>query len=163
MFSFEEVKLEDMIHLFGPSVYRMAFSLCKNRSDADDVYQEVFIAYLQNQPSFVNEHHAKAWFLKVCSNACKKIWRQPFFAKTEPFDETFHHLEESKKRDYEPLYQALQKLPLKYRVVLHLFYFEEYTTLEMSDILGVNESTLRTRLSRGRSALKDLLGSDYVD
>lgn len=160
MYPFDEHSLETMISLIGPSVYRLAFSLCKNKYDADDVYQEVFIAYLRNKPSFVNEHHARGWFFKVCHNACKKLWRNPFYKKTESFEESFYQVDTTERADYKPLYRALSQLSINYRVVIHLFYFEEYSTLEISEILNVNDSTIRTRLSRARQQLKEILGSD---
>lgn len=159
----ETLNLQEMIHAHSASIYRLAFAITRSHSDADDVTQEVFISYLRNKPVFENERHARAWFLKVASNASKKVFRNPFYNTTDSFDEAFHNLPKQEQQDYEPLYKAIGKLPKKYRTVIHLFYFEEYSTLEMSEILNINESTLRTQLARARDQLKKFMeeGDDY--
>lgn len=157
MSRFDERQLTQLMNQFGADVYRFAFSLTKNRSDADDIYQEVFIAYAKNTPTFENDRHAKSWLFTVTSNACKKLWRNPFYSRTEVFDETFHHASQEEKADYTELYEAIQKLSYKNRLVIHLFYFEEYQTKEIAEITGDQESTIRTRLTRARRILKEHL------
>ncbi|WP_458785131.1 RNA polymerase sigma factor [Vallitalea sediminicola] len=138
-------------------VYRLAFSQVRNNSDADDIFQEVFLRYLKKQPQFENEEHRKAWLIRVTINCTKKFWASSWLKKTAPLDEniTFEFSEEN------DLNYELQKLSRKYRTVIHLFYYEDLSIAEISEILKQKPSTIRTQLTRARRKLKEILKEDY--
>lgn len=137
-------------------VYRLAFSQTRNKSDADDIYQEVFFRYIKEKPKFETEEHKKAWFLRVTINCCKKMWVSAWIRKIVPIDETivFETPEEVN------LHYELQKLPMKYRAVIHLFYYEDLSIEKISEILNQKPSTIRTQLTRARYKLKEILKED---
>ncbi|GMQ57545.1 sigma-70 family RNA polymerase sigma factor [Vallitalea sediminicola] len=149
--------IDNVIRFYSNMVYRLAFSQVRNNSDADDIFQEVFLRYLKKQPQFENEEHRKAWLIRVTINCTKKFWASSWLKKTAPLDEniTFEFSEEN------DLNYELQKLSRKYRTVIHLFYYEDLSIAEISEILKQKPSTIRTQLTRARRKLKEILKEDY--
>lgn len=138
------------------SVYRLAYAQMKNKSDADDIYQEVFFRYIKRAPVFDNTEHEKAWFIRVTLNCCKTTLSSFWHIKTEPLDENieFPHTEK------EDLSYALKKLSKKYNAVLHLFYYEDMTTREIADAMHIKEGNVRMLLTRARRARKSKRNTD---
>lgn len=143
---------EQMIRRHADMVYRMAFAYVRNKPDADDVFQEVFLRYLRKRPAFESDEHARRWFLKVTANCAKSLLGSAWRRHTVPLeDELFAEPEEI------CLHEALAELPPHYRDVLHLYYFEGYKTEEIAEILGRKPSTVRTQLTRARERLAAIL------
>lgn len=149
--------IEDIIKAYSNMVYRLAFSQTRNKSDADDIYQEVFLRYIKSESRFETEKHRKAWLIRVTVNCCKKMWVSAWIKKIVPLNETvsFEMKEET------DLHYELKKLPLKYRSVIHLFYYEDLSIEEISEVLNQRPSTIRTQLTRARYKLKEILKEDY--
>lgn len=149
--------IENVVKFYSNMVYRLAFSQTRNKSDADDIFQEVFMRYIKKQPQFETEEHRKAWLIRVTINCTKKLWASSWLKKTKPLDEnmTFETREDTN------LHYELQKLPIKYRVVIHLFYYEDLSIEEISSVLKRKPSTIRTQLTRARYKLKEILKEDY--
>lgn len=156
--------IEDVIEKYSEMIYRLAFARVKSKSNADDIFQEVFLRYIRKCPSFENEEHRKAWLIKVTLNCSKKLWSSAWTRKTVALeteiaceiDFTFELEEENL------LHLALLKLPEKYRIVIHLFYYEDLKIEEISKILNIKPSTIRAQLTRGRAMLKLSLKDDYI-
>lgn len=148
----------EVIEKYSNAVYRMAYSLVKNKYDADDIHQEVFAIYIVKRPKFENAEHERAWFMRVTVNLCKNLWKAAWRQKVVSLDENF---EESIEMAEEPkddgIIDMVRTLPFKYRTVIHLFYYEEFSIKEISDILKMKPSTVRTHLTRARAKLKKLL------
>lgn len=152
--------LEDVIKAYSNMVYRLAFSQTRDKHTADDIYQEVFLRYINKEPKFETEEHRKAWLIRVTINCCKKLWGSSWIKKTVALDEnTPQEMFETKEENY--LHCELTKLPMKYRAVIHLFYYEDLSVEDISKALNRKESTIRTQLTRGRSKLKEILKEDY--
>ena len=149
--------LENVVAMYSDMVYRLAVSQVKNRNDADDVFQEVFFRYIRTKQSFVSEEHRKAWLIRVTLNCCKNIFNSVWTKRTVPLQDTFSFEMEEEGG----LFRELQKLPMKYRAVLHLFYFEDMSIDEICTVLGKKQSAVKMRLSRARKMLKELLTEDY--
>lgn len=148
----------EMIDKYSDAVYRMAFSMLKNRYDADDIHQEVFIRYLDKRPKFENPEHEKAWFLRVTVNLCKNYWKTAWRRKVISLEEDFaESVEIPQEPESDELIDLVKTLPQKYRIVIHLFYYEELSIEEISEILRMKPSTVRTQLTRARAKLKILL------
>lgn len=144
---------EQVVSRQSDTVYKLAFSQLGNRSDADDVYQEVFLRYVKRAPVFESAQHEKAWFLRVTLNCCKRLWASPWRKHSVPLEETIQA--DTPENHY--LAEELKKLPKKYGAVLHLFYWEDMTVEEIADLLGLRPGTVKSRLSRGREKLRDNL------
>lgn len=148
----------DMINKHSDMVYRMAYSLLKDKYDAEDIHQEVFIKYLKKKPEFVDENHEKAWFLRVTINMCKNLWKTAWKQRVVSIDDENDIMEyELVEDERDDIVRMVKRLPKKYRIVIHLFYYEELSIDEIASILGSKNSTVRTQLTRARAKLKDLL------
>lgn len=143
------------------NMYRLAFSYCRNREDAEDVVQEVFLKLLRQKSEFLDEQKLRSWLLKVTVNACMDLLRSPWrgrcCALEEATEPTVLMQEESE------LVLAVLNLPAKYRGVIHLYYYEDYSITEIAGILNVSESAVRMRLMRARQKLKEQLGGIWSD
>lgn len=133
-------------------VYRIGLAILGNVQDAEDLTQETFLKYLEKRPGFQNESHEKAWFITVARNgAITKLRaksRQELPLEMEiptPGPEERELLEE------------LFALPAEDREIIHLYYYEGYSTGEIAKMTGRQDGTVRSRLSRARGKLKKLL------
>jgi len=151
----------EVIRKYSDMVYRLACSMVKNRFDADDIYQDVFIRYVKKKPVFENTEHEKAWFLRVTVNCCKNFWKSPWMRHREAW-EPVEEMSDEALNPEESLFllETIRKLPVGYRAVIHLFYYEELSIEEISRITGAKPSTVRTRLTRARRMLKERLEED---
>lgn len=144
---------EAVVQRHGGAVYRMAYSMVRSKSDADDIFQEVFLRYVRKRPAFESEEHCKAWLLRVTANCAKKYWASAWVRRTEGLSDSLSFtLPEESAVD-----AALRELSPKDRSIIHLFYYEGYSTAEIAAMLGLRESTARTRLTRARARLRGLL------
>lgn len=141
---------EEIVRRYSDMVYRLAMAQVRKYADAEDVYQEVFLRYFAAKPQFASEEHRKAWLIRVTVNCAKKFWASAWVRHTVPLEEgaVFETREDS------TLWEQLQTLPGKYRAVLHLFYYEDLSVEEISDLLNLKPSTVRTQLTRARRLLK---------
>ena len=138
---------------WGPAVYRLACAVTGSRSDADDVFQEVFLRYLTRAPAFTSEDHRKAWLLRVAVNCANRFHTAPWRRRTEPLSEALS----VPAPEGEDLWEELRRLPERDRTVLHLYYYEDMTTEEIGQMLDRNPATVRSQLLRARAKLKKLL------
>jgi len=151
--------LENVVEIYSNMVYRQAFSYTRNKSDADDIYQEVFLRYIRKQPQFETEEHRKAWLIRVTINCCKKMRVSAWKNKIVPLEDTIVFESEEENS----LHCELMKLPAKYRTVIHLFYYENYSAEEIGKILKQKPSAVRMALTRARRQLKEILKEEDYD
>jgi len=143
---------EDLITKYSATVFRCAYSYVNNRSDAEDIMQEVFLKYLVKKPVFNDETHEKAWFLRVTINMCKSYLRSSWLKKREEIDDDMR--DKTYIENDPTLWELVRQLPEKYRVVVELYFVEGYTIKEISVILKKNPSTIGTWLERGKKQLR---------
>lgn len=151
--------VEKALDLFGNDILRLAYSYMKNREDAEDVVQETLIRLMQSQLVFEDEQKEKAWLLTVASNLCcdqlKNADRRHSVAMPEGYEAA---APDNPKPDIgNEVLQEVLRLPEKYRSVIHLYYFEEYSIREIAEIVGKKEVTVRSLLKRGRERLQKKL------
>ena len=126
--------------------------------DAEDILQDTLIKRLSAAPVFESAEHEKAWLLRVAANLSKNRIDYNSVRRADELDES---LAAEKREDLSFVWDAVRSLPTEYAEVVHLFYFEGYSTAETAKILGKNESTVRSCLSRGREKLKSVLKEAY--
>ena len=151
-------KAAQLLEIYGDSILRMAYSYLHNMSDAEDILQETLIRYLQTMPELENASHEKAWLLKVAANLSKN---RIDYNRVRQTDELEESLVAEKREDLRFVWEAVRALPQKYREVIHLFYYEGYSTAQIAQILEARETTVRTNLRRGRLQLKEILEGEY--
>ena len=160
-----EKTYEEIIKRNSETVYRLAYSLVKTQSDADDIYQEVFLRYVRKTPVFDSREHEKAWFMRVTINCCKNFWKSPWMQRRSALEKDVLEKEAAceTKDENQRLIDIVKQLPEKYRVVIHLFYYEELSIKEIAKITKSKASTVRTRLTRARRLLQRWLKEEGDD
>lgn len=148
---------EVLAQRYAQMVYRMAYARTGSKTDAEDVVQEVFLRLVRARPSFRDEEHGKAWLLRVAANCTNDLFRLPWRKREEPLRPSM-----AAEEGPEPsgVMEAVLALPEKYRLVVHLYYYEELSTAEIGRIIGRSEGAVRSRLFRAKRMLRDLLGEE---
>lgn len=165
--------VESVISNYGDMIYRIAFSITKNKSDADDVFQDVFLKYVKQvntYDDFKNEEHLKRWLIRVCINCGKDVasstWSKHVSMDSYDDDGNMMDIPIDSRIDETTevsmdLKNALNGIPAKYRTVIYLFYFEQFPVKEITQSMGVSSTLVRVYLTRARKLLKDRLGGEY--
>lgn len=180
-------ELQQKIEEYGDMLFKLSFVRLQNIQDAEDVVQDVFYQYLKHLQDFQSPEHEKAWLLKTTVNACRKVWRSAWRrhqadvrpaqdgdealdgcgrgmaagsydvapGMSEP-EETAVRREESTR-----LMEAVLSLPPRYRDVIHLFYYEDFSVKDIARITSRRESTVTSQLTRGRELLRKTLKGEY--
>ena len=149
----------EALHKYADMVYRLAYAQVRNRTDADDIFQEVFVRLVKSSPEFGSDEHMKAWLIRVTVNCSKTLWlsawkRRMVFLE----DKDWNRLPaEEAPVENEALEEAMRALPMKMRRVIHLFYYEEMSVEQIGKALSEKPSTVRSQLSRARKILKKQL------
>ncbi len=154
-----ESEVSKAIDKYADTVTRLCMLYLKSYADTEDVFQSVFIKYAVKSPDFENESHEKAWIIKVTINACKDMLKSFFRSRTVSIEEMSGKLF-VKDEDLSYVLEAVLSLPEKYRTVVYLHYYEEYTAVEIGQMLGKNVNTIYTRLARAKELLRKSLGGD---
>ncbi len=144
------------------TVYRLAMAKCGGKTEnAKDVFGEVFfqlLKHLKKGKTFNDINHEKAWLIRVTVNCSKVILRTYSTAKSEELSEQqFYSM---MNNDGNEVYEAVMSLPEKYRIAIHLFYYDGYSIKEIAAILKTKENTVKSQLSRARKMLKEKLSKN---
>ena len=137
-------------------VYRVALHQFGVLQDAEDAVQEVFLRLYTEEKLFESGEHLRRWLIRVTLNVCRDTLKSPWRKRRVPLD-TVPDQPVFDAPEQGELYQAVMALPEKYRVTLYLFYYEELSTKEIAELLGLRQTAVTTRLSRGRELLKKRL------
>lgn len=149
---------ERMLTEYGNSILRLAYSYLHNMADAEEVLQDTLVQLPKTTPILTTKEHEKAWLLHVAANLSKNRLK---YNTTRQTDELMEELIAENQDDLSFVWEAVKALPDKYREVIHLFYHEGYQTRQIAKILHMNESTVRSNLSRGREKLRSMLWEVY--
>ncbi|WP_243108670.1 sigma-70 family RNA polymerase sigma factor [Clostridium rectalis] len=159
-------EIERLIDQYGNDVLKIAYLYLKDKNKAEDIFQEVFIKIYKNIHKVDNLENEKSWVISITVNACKDILKSSWVKKIifwEEKEETNLISQEviedeviNKMRRKEIL-KNIMDLPNKYKEPILLYYYEEFSTVEISNILQIPEGTVRSRLYRGRQMLKNVM------
>lgn len=151
-------RAEALLTRYGSSILRLAYSYLHNMEDAEEILQDTLIQYLKTAPVLEQEAHEKAWLFRVAGNLSKN---RIAYNKVRSTDELKESLAAEQREDLSFVWEAVKDLPVKYREVIHLFYYEGLSTAEIAAILEQKESTVRSHLMRGREKLRTILKEGY--
>ncbi|MED4017890.1 MULTISPECIES: sigma-70 family RNA polymerase sigma factor [Sutcliffiella] len=157
--------LETMMITYGDQLTRLAYSYVRDKEIAKDLVQDVFIKSYINWEKFRHESSVKTWLYRITINTAKdylKSWSYRKLKVSELYqfniksnasseDEALHNWEKNNVK------HTVFDLPTKYREVIFLYYYEEFTIKEISELMNIPMSTVKTRLGRGKSKLKEKL------
>lgn len=155
---------EEVMEFYMPMVYRIAFTRLGNREDAEDITQNVFLKYYKTNCAYDSEEHRKAWLIRCAVNCANSFAGSAWFRHRASAEGMDNMSEEDSPADYtdeldnkSAVMQAVMRLPEKYRLVIHLFYFEDMPIADISKMTKIRENTVRSQLSRARDMLKSML------
>lgn len=152
----QNISAERLLEVYSDMVYTLAYSRTRNRHDAEDITQEVFLKYIKSGKRFSDEEHRKAWLLKVTVNSAKTFVGQAWFRHRADIEEA-ENAAESDSDSASPLLDAVSELPEKYRTAVHLFYYENLSVEQISEIMNSKPNTVKSYLHRARAMLKEIL------
>ena len=144
------------IDLYGDTVKRICMIHLKNYADTEDIFQTVFLKYVLKSPEFHSTDHEKAWIIRVTINACRDLLKSFFHSRTLPLD-SLREKPGEPAPDHSDVLEAVLALPSKYKDVIYLYYYEEYSAEGIGQILRKNKNTVYTLLNRGRQLLRSSL------
>ena len=151
--------IETLISQYGDMLLRLCLIMLKNESDAEDAVQETYIKYFQKAPSFGSKEHQKAWLIRVATNKCRDMLR--FRARHPQIDDEDISKFISDSSD-SGILEALTMVPEKFRLVLTLYYIEEYRIEDIANIIGRSSSAVKMRLQKGRKLLEEIYRKEYL-
>jgi len=153
MIEIDKTLFTEYVSKFQPTVFRLAYSYVKNRADAEDITQEVFLKLYNSEESFSADKNAKAWLIRVTANTAKNHLASAWIKRRITLTEDIPLKNE---KDYE-LLDAVNRLNVNYRTVIYLHYYEGCSIAEIAEMLKISESNAKARLKRGRDKLKSIL------
>lgn len=157
---------DEVVRFYSPMVYRIALTKTQSSHDADDIFQEVFMKLCLHEKPFDSEEHRKAWLIKVTINCCNSHFTAPWRKNVVSMDDAMasqipDETSEESFGDGPDVYAQVLKLPQNMREVILLYYYEDMSIREISEVLQTSEVNIKKRLSRARQKLKlELTGND---
>ena len=152
-----EADLIKVVEHYSDTIYKTALSYTKCKATAEDILQETLMKYMLCETHFENENHLKAWLIRVTINECKKFYRLFWNSKRIPLEDIYSF--ETPERH--EIFFAVMALPVKYRMIIHLFYYEGFSVKEISKLLNKNENTVLSLLHRARKMLRSEMEVEY--
>ena len=156
------METQALAETYRDRLFAAAFQVCGNAADAEDAAQEALLRYHISEKQFESEQHIRAWLLRVAINCAKNASRSFFRRNTVPL-ETYMETLVFDSGESREIFREVMSLPEKYRLVIHLYYYEDYSVAEIGRILALTESNVKVRLSRGRQQLKKALQEVWDD
>lgn len=159
----EEI-IDQLMQEYSDDILHLVYTYVKNRTTAEDLTQEIFLKCYEKLNQFNQQATLKTWVYRIASNHCKDYLRSWHYRKITLSDKILDYIPSKSKQVEEEiianseeniLTNAVMNLPLKYREVVFLHYYEELSLAEISKITAVNINTIKTRLKRAKELLKD--------
>ena len=151
--------IETLIFQYGDMLFRLCLIMLKNESDAEDAIQETYIKYFQKAPLFDSKEHQKAWLIRVATNKCRDMLRFRVRHPQIDNEDISKFIPDSSDSG---ILEALTMVPEKFRLVLTLYYIEEYRIEDIANIIGRSSSAVKMRLQKGRKLLEDIYRKEYL-
>ena len=139
-------------------IYKVCFSYMKNAAEAEDATADTFMKLLKRGTVFESVEHEKAWLLRAAINQCKDYLKH-WWRKSKNIDE-LAHLEAPNVLAEEDVLEVVLSMPMRYKDVIFLYYYEGYSTVEIAEILKKPQSTIRNHLTEARAKLKGVLKNE---
>lgn len=145
---------EQNIRDYAPNMYRLALAMLHNREDAEDAVSEAVLKAYEKRRSLRNQNSFKPWIMQITANEARKIYGKK--KRFTPVEDMEAYMPAFREEGHE-LWDVVMQLELAYREVIMLYFYERFSIKEIGIILHVPEGTVKSRLSRGKKALKEML------
>jgi RNA polymerase sigma factor (sigma-70 family) len=151
-----------LYNLYSKAMYNLAYRILNNREDAEDILQEAFVECFRNLNTFRFESTFGAWLKKIIVNKCINHIKKKKIDLTlcETLPNTIQEEEEEVIYDTSRIFKGIEMLPDGYRIILTLYLLEGYDHSEISQILGITESTSKSQYSRAKEKLRNSLSTN---
>lgn len=146
-------EFNEKYYLYKETIYSIAYTYMKNVNDSDDIVQDVFMKYLNSNEKFKTLDNEKFWLIRVTINTCKSYLKKSWKQKVE-LDESKIDIV-SKKEENSYLFDIVYSLPHKYKEIIVLKYYEDFSINEIAKILNISISAVKKRLERARNMIKE--------
>lgn len=145
---------EEIVIKYSDMVYKIAFQQLRNRTNAEDVFSEVFLKYFKKKRTFNDEEHRKAWLIRVTINTAKDYFLSSEYKNTFLSEEVLSMQSHFDNMESFELFDVVSRLKPEYLIVIHLFYYEDMPIKKIAEALQMNENTVKTNLSRAKQQIK---------
>ena len=152
-------EIENMVRVHGDMLFRISLVMLGSEYDAEDVLQETVIRYMQKAPAFNSPEHEKAWLIKVATNLCRDMRRYRMKHPQISIEDLQSYVSDPESCG---IVEALMTVPEKFRIVMLLYYVEEYRVEEIANIIGKSSSAVKMRLKKGRKLLEEIYRKEYL-
>lgn len=150
------------VRRYSGMILRLCFTYSLGRADAQDICQNVFLKLLQSDRRFDSEGETRAFIIRITINECKDVLKSGWRRRSVPLDELIEREVPFLPEENTGVLAAVQRLPIKYREAVYLYYYEGYNAEEIAAMVGAKPAAVRQRLARAREKLrKELEGSGY--
>lgn len=150
------------VQRYSGMILRLCFTYSLGRADAQDICQNVFLKLLQSDRRFDSEGETRAFIIRMTVNKCKDVLKSGWRRRSVPLDELIERVVPFLPEENTGVLAAVQRLPVKYREAVYLYYYEGYHAEEIAAMVGAKPAAIRQRLARAREKLrKELEGSEY--
>lgn len=156
--------INEYIEQYGKRLYGLCMVLCKNKYDADDLYQDTWLKVVRYINQYDNSQQFEPWLTRICVNTYKNTWRRisrsPIFntfSSNEEKDAIINNIAYTEKNDYSDLHSAIDNLPDKFRLAVILYYFEDMDINKVAKVMSIPQGTVKSRLSKARKMLREVL------
>ena len=151
--------VQTVVRIYGNMLFRTCYVILGNEADAEDAVQETIIKYMQKAPAFEDSEHEKAWLITTARNQCRDMLR---FRLRHP-QINLEYLQGLSPDPHDSgILEALMSLPEKFRLVLVLYYVEEYRIEDIARIIQRTPSAVKMRLQKGRKLLEEKYRKEYL-
>ncbi|MBS8265622.1 RNA polymerase factor sigma C [Mesobacillus boroniphilus] len=167
-----EKVIVELMEQYGTDVLHLAYSYVRNRQTAEDLAQEIFLKCYQKFDTFQGEAQIQTWLYRVASNHCKdylkswhhrKVFVSGYISSMLGGQQAGPEKQLIQNAENKELVEAMFKLPVKYREIIYLFYYQEMPQKEIAEVCGLNINTVKSRLTRAKQLLKEILQERGVD
>ena len=158
--------MDQYIRKYGKRLYGLCMTLCADKHEADDLYQDTWVKVLKRFYTYDPSRDFEPWLTRLCVNTyrdrLRRLSRSPFlnFSSNETKEAFLLTATAPEKEDYSDLYAAIDQLPEKLRLTIILFYFEDMDIEKTAQTLGIPTGTVKSRLHKARIQLKEVLGRE---
>lgn len=159
----KENLIDEIMNKYGQEVLQLVYSYVNNKEVAEDLTQDIFVKCYKSLHTYKGNSNLKTWLWRIAINHCKDYLKSWYNKKVIVTEDDFTYMESQKESVEQIVIQsaedsrlasAVMNLPIKYREVIYLFYYEELSIKEIAIVIDVKENTIKTRLKKAKELLK---------
>ncbi|HDR3346512.1 TPA: sigma-70 family RNA polymerase sigma factor [Bacillus cereus] len=159
----KEDLIDEIMNKYGQEVLQLVYSYVNNKEVAEDLTQDIFVKCYKSFHTYKGNSNLKTWLWRIAINHCKDYLKSWYNKKVIVTEDDFTYMESQKESVEQIVIQnaedsrlasAVMSLPIKYREVIYLFYYEELSIKEVATVIEVKENTIKTRLKKAKELLK---------